>query len=684
MDDGACNELFSCTYSDKAHAITVTVFDPSLFLRLKSALSSIYVFQPNKNQNGIETVISENNSKSVVTLYHNNKTIFIQGKGCKVWKESVLDGIMDNESHNDHPETPQPTHPSPKQSSSRSPLMLINRLVNSLRSPSKRSPFKSNVKSSHQVTSESTSNTTVNIDTLSANSLLSQDDSFQCCDSPTLHPEADTSNSSTQYLPSEFQDHLKKTQDVPPKPTNMDETNVKQVVGEDLSMKELQKSINLLKSKLNEQSNKTGKLERELERVKTSLQSQTEINNSLASEVNHLKKELSSCTAKCLILEEQKSKLKTTIDKLSKEKSELVTQMIKNQNTMANTDSQIQTITDCMEIKLQAEMSSLKQSLLQELSEIKMVMENKKVAEPAQKKPSSSTSTNLPEQTNKKSKSISSFDKTNTPSQESKPMSVFIAGDSITKRLSPSKMSDANISVRIRSHSGAQINTIHNNLKDTKRGEQEQVKKSDVFVLHAGTNDVSNGESVDSIMSNVKSVINTVKSLNPKVKIVLSSVLPRKSEKVVNNIISNVNSEIKSLCEKSNYTFLDNNPFLIQDGRVDFKLFFDHVHLNTPGGKLFGTNIRKCLESLLNVQSGNDPEIISIDDSVVNQSSGFINGRSSGRRSPDNSSNNRYPNNRIPYHQHRTNRWNRNWSNQYQSAGMMYYPGPHWISNNYN
>jgi len=91
---------------------------------------------------------------------------------------------------------------------------------------------------------------------------------------------------------------------------NMDETNVKQVAENELCLKEMEKAINLLRTKLNEPSEKTGKLEQELAHAKCCLNTQSEKNSALVTEVNHLKKECSKCTAKCLVLEEDKSKLK--------------------------------------------------------------------------------------------------------------------------------------------------------------------------------------------------------------------------------------------------------------------------------------------------------------------------------------------------------------------------------------
>ena len=60
-----------------------------------------------------------------------------------------------------------------------------------------------------------------------------------------------------------------------------------------MDLKELNKSVKLLRDKLNEQTENTGKVEQELGRVKTSLQTQTDKGNKKASETQHLKSELS-------------------------------------------------------------------------------------------------------------------------------------------------------------------------------------------------------------------------------------------------------------------------------------------------------------------------------------------------------------------------------------------------------
>lgn len=665
------HEAFSCIYSNKTDAITVTVHDGNLFEHLKSLLTSSYIFLTNKNNTGIETTIFVDCEKCVVTVY-NNKTVFLQGKGCRTWKTNVLDTMLQSGVPASSSATTSPSGSlnhssffnqdgvscSPVDSSNTlprsrfSPLSLLHRLVNSRRSPSKQTPLKS--KHSSEISSKSLQ-------------LLTKSPSVESMASnPTCSPLSSSSMLDTS------------------------ETEVKQVVNENLTMTEMQKSIQQLKTQLNIQVEKTGKLESELEKMKQNLKAQTAQNSALVSEVKQLKKELSQSTSRCLCLEEDKTKMKQTIDRLSNEKSNLVTELIKLSKNSDTIETQLQTITTCTEMKVEAEMKNLKQTILSELSEIKSSMTRLTNTKPsllqtAVSNPSSSarkepevahvefssqpsSSINRNKQAPRTVDSPLSTNTTCTINPSS--VKVYIAGDSITKKLSPSIMSDSKTSVKIRSHPGAKVDTINKNLKELRSEEKQLLKSSDIFVLHVGTNDVSNGESPKSIVSSVKNVANSVKSINPKIKIVYSSILPKKSEKVVNQIISSVNKEIKSMCDRFGYIFLNNDPIMMKDGQLNHNLFYDHVHLNSSGGKLFGSNLKKCINSVSGIQStgASDPDVVVIDTPSTSSDRGFHNGRPSGRR-------NYSPRKQAPTrYQYGRSHPQRNQSNWYDPSQMMFYP----------
>ena len=141
------------------------------------------------------------------------------------------------------------------------------------------------------------------------------------------------------------------------------------------------------------------------------------------------------------------------------------------------------------------------------------------------------------------------------------------------------------------------------------------------------------------------------------------------------------------MCEKSGCTFIDDNSFMVKDSSVNFKLFYDRVHLNASDGKLFGLNIKKCIESVSDIQHNNtdEPEIVVIDDSSSNPvNKGFYNGRSTGRRNNNNNYSPQNQNRNTMYRQSWGKRQNRNWSNRYSRPQMMYYPVPPWMMNNSN
>ena len=77
---------------------------------------------------------------------------------------------------------------------------------------------------------------------------------------------------------------------------------------------------------------------------------------------------------------------------------------------------------------------------------------------------------------------------------------------------------------------------------------------ADIIMLHVGTNDISLDGNVEKFKGNFKNTFKTLKSPNRGAKLLVSSILPRKSERVVNNI----NKTLESLCVNLGYHFLNN------------------------------------------------------------------------------------------------------------------------------
>ena len=137
------DSFFKTNYSSKTNAITIRFLSQGAYEAIKKALLDLYVFKFNKNCNGYEVQITEAGKKVVLSLY-DNKTLFIQGNGCYVWKENVFDSLknslndtsMDIDSPKNgsddqlfKPTTPSKTPESPK----RSPLTYLSQMINTIR-----------------------------------------------------------------------------------------------------------------------------------------------------------------------------------------------------------------------------------------------------------------------------------------------------------------------------------------------------------------------------------------------------------------------------------------------------------------------------------------------------------------------------------------------------------------------
>ena len=95
--------------------------------------------------------------------------------------------------------------------------------------------------------------------------------------------------------------------------------------------------------------------------------------------------------------------------------------------------------------------------------------------------------------------------------------------------------------------------------------------------------------------------ISTIKTMNPKSKIIVSSIIPRRDDKVVNIIIGKTNKSLQSMCKEKGFYFLNNDSAFIQDNVPCRILYRDNIHLNAKGGKVLGEHMRKTLNSVLGI-----------------------------------------------------------------------------------
>ncbi|MEW8547324.1 MAG: hypothetical protein AB2693_27770 [Candidatus Thiodiazotropha sp.] len=132
---------------------------------------------------------------------------------------------------------------------------------------------------------------------------------------------------------------------------------------------------------------------------------------------------------------------------------------------------------------------------------------------------------------------------------------AFIAGDSITRILSTKKMTDSNLKVHVKTHPGARIRTVENSLIKLAEEDSSVIKKTKAVVLHVGTNNVSDADQPETVADEMRDLANTINNINHRAKIIVSSVLPRRNDKLVNRVITATNKSLRQACEEKGYYF---------------------------------------------------------------------------------------------------------------------------------
>ena len=353
------------------------------------------------------------------------------------------------------------------------------------------------------------------------------------------------------------------------------------------------------------------------------------------SALTRAKGDLSKANAQILIYEEDISKLRQLNETVTKEKSKLLEQLMKKTGAKDSVESKLDKATENLENKVTSEIHELKKVLMKELNDVKSQIQKSQYIR--------STSTNNNQKSTEGARTMDGTPKqisTVVSSREDRPTkthtrneqhSAFIAGDSITRILSAAKMSDSALGVKIKSHPGGRIKTIENTVVSMIDKDLEHFKELDAVVLHVGTNNIADAASCESITDEITDTIHTIESANSNVRIVVSSVLPRQKDRLVNDMIRKTNTSLKTMCQEKGHYFLDNTAKFIHQGSVDSSLYRDNIHLNAKGGKTLGTSMREALNKVLDIEQS----------STITETSSpsFHNGRFTGRRSFNNNRN---------------------------------------------
>lgn len=164
----------------------------------------------------------------------------------------------------------------------------------------------------------------------------------------------------------------------------------------------------------------------------------------------------------------------------------------------------------------------------------------------------------------------------------------YVIGDSIVKRIDPSKTFRGVISIK-ESYPGAKI---HHLKRELKRIPLTVDKKTNI-TIHVGSNNLERGAS-KKILQDFGELIETAKCRFATVR--MSSIIPRKDSSVIDVYSVYINNELKNLCIRKGVSFIDNdNKFIDSNNQIRSNLYYhDGLHLNSNGNVALALNFRSA------------------------------------------------------------------------------------------
>jgi hypothetical protein len=670
MDETLEHDLFTVKRSSKTDAITFKIKSKSIYTSIENELQQRYTFKQNKSGSGIETQFSYKKKRVSVSLFK-NKTVFVQGAGCWSWKEEVFDPICENLKKIDRSidlnnSLSSDTASNSQESSIRSPILVLSQMINNFRKSRRSTPLRDTRENQSQK-SISVTNVTGSLSSGSVSSLttLDPEETFvkevyrpNDCDSNLTkhHKSIDTNTRNPQDR------YVKSTLDQATNTTNDDtvsenENTILHLKNENKDLQETLKAL-LTQSKLLKTQNEKllqllGDRDSEIKVLRTKLNDQSVQQEKIESALSHSKSDLADANAKHLIYEEDIAKLNNENKKTLKEKSDLITELMKVRGSTDTVELKIEKSTENVENKLTGEIKELKHALFKELADIRSQI-SKSIEQTKDSRELKATHKDIVpdklastagrannQRVNKPEESVSTAgrahsNKETTPAKSvgmpipvidsdahSKRNTAFIAGDSMTRVLSTARMCNPNIDVKIKSHSGGRVRDVENTLIRLSKTDHDYIENLDAIVLHVGTNNVSDAVNCEQIVVDFKDTFNTIHSLNPRAKIVVSSIIPRRNDRLLNEKINLTNKALKNICDDLGHHFLNNNNNFMSRSRPLDHLYRDHIHVNARGGKLLGTDISTSLKAVLGLPSSD------FSSSIDNKH--FYNGRFQGR-----------------------------------------------------
>ena len=122
----------------------------------------------------------------------------------------------------------------------------------------------------------------------------------------------------------------------------------------------------------------------------------------------------------------------------------------------------------------------------------------------------------------------------------------------------------------------------------------------DIVLLHAGTNDLIDRESVESTRDDLGHIIDQLRSVNPSVKVLLAQLIPSVNENI-NRDITELNGLIAELAKQKNTV---EAPVILVDQNTGFSALpgvdlYDNLHPNEQGEEKMAERWYQALKSVL-------------------------------------------------------------------------------------
>jgi len=174
---------------------------------------------------------------------------------------------------------------------------------------------------------------------------------------------------------------------------------------------------------------------------------------------------------------------------------------------------------------------------------------------------------------------------------------VLIIGDSVTRCLNTKEMGDieGELHVTIKSNPGAKISNIQAKLDQLAQNQNDAPTNFDAVVIHAGVNNISEGETPEQIVTDYKMLAAKTQEKFGFRKLIVSSVLPMRRMKVAQPIITEVNSKLQIMCQELGYEFVDHTTSFANNP----SLYYDELHCNTSGAYKLGFNLKTAIINTL-------------------------------------------------------------------------------------